>query len=106
MSEYIPRGDYDRPIDLTKCRKNIAVRTTSFRYFHRQCTRNAVVDDKWCKQHSLEAKERRRAKSDAAYQAGMNNSPLMLLSKARERIGQLEAENKRLRGRSSGGPLL
>ncbi len=102
MTEYEPYRD-QRPIDPTKCRESVSDRRG---FADHQCGSHAVVDGRWRKQHRPAAKAARRAKSDAGKQAKKNSSPLALLSKVRERIGQLKAENKRLREQSDGGPLL
>lgn len=40
-----------------------------------QCSRKAVVDNRWCKQHSPEAVAKRDAERTARYREEMENSP-------------------------------
>jgi hypothetical protein len=54
-----------------------------------QCTRRAVVDGKWCKQHDPEAEKWRCEKADRAWKHKMDNAPEARLDRVRAAVERM-----------------
>lgn len=66
--------------DLERCRWEVADHSLRFPHYS-QCSRKAVVDGLWCRQHSPEATEQRRKKTEERETAQWNARLMELYSR-------------------------
>lgn len=64
---YTPHADWEMRVDLRRCVASVHEKGRGVRMY--QCYRKRLPDTEWCRQHSLEAHEERKRKSNEKYEA-------------------------------------
>jgi len=88
LFRYRPHGMYDAKVDQTRCVASVSEPGRGIHIY--QCNRKRQPGTEWCKQHSVEACEKRRQKGHDRYEESKKREPWYIAIKYREALERIQ----------------